>query len=223
MADMMISAPSSAGSGAGGYVVTMSEVRPKSNRRAGSSSKRSHSPFNDTNEYLKPCVQNAGKRWKRLHEQAVMERLAEMRQVNKSAHAKSKRDLQKLARKIPIEILAQEWLKDNLATLDIRAYLVDKVFPTLILGVEKLLMEADARGLAEVELMDANFNPLNFLAQYLMRNNPRYSNLSEASPYVRSLREVAVQLRNQLFGIRDNRCVLPLMVCRHNSTISLTS
>ncbi|XP_041350312.1 EF-hand calcium-binding domain-containing protein 5-like isoform X5 [Gigantopelta aegis] len=206
MADTMISDPSSAGSAAGGYLVTMSAVpRQNSGMRQGSSGKRSRSVFEDANEYLKPSVQNAGRRWKRLHEQAVMERLAEMRRLKKSTSLKTKVELQKLARKIPIELLAQEWLKDNLATLDVRAYLVDKVFPTLILGVEKLLTETDARGLAEVEVMDANFNPLNYLAQYLMRNNPRYSNFSEASPYVRSLRDIGVQLRTQLFGIQDNR------------------
>jgi hypothetical protein len=69
----------------------------------------------------------------------------------------------------------------------------------LILGVEKLLTEADKKGLTEENEEDPNFNPINFLAQYLLRNNPKYSNFSVASPYVRGLREVADELRRQLF------------------------
>jgi len=32
-----------------------------------------------------------------------------------------------------------------------------------------------------------------------MRNNPRYSNFNEASPYIRGLRNVAEQLKHELF------------------------
>ena len=90
-------------------------------------------------------------------------------------------------------------------TLDTRAYLVETILPTLILGVEKLLMEADNKGLTASNEMDPNFNPVNYLAQYLMRNNPRYSNFSEASPYVRSLREVGEVLKAQIFQLEDNK------------------
>lgn len=77
--------------------------------------------------------------------------------------------------------------------------------PTLILGLEKLLMEADKLGLTETAEFDPNFNPINRLAQYLMRNNPRYSNFSEASPYVKSLREVSEALKAQIFQLEDNK------------------
>ncbi|XP_046544063.1 LOW QUALITY PROTEIN: EF-hand calcium-binding domain-containing protein 5-like [Haliotis rubra] len=158
-----------------------------------------------TPDYMKPIVRSAVRRWKRLHEQSMMKRLVGMRNEKKEHLQAAKEDARKLARKIPTELLAKEWLQDNQATVEVRAYLVDKVFPTLILGVEKLLCEADKRGLSEVAIMDPNFNPLNFLAQYLLRNNPKYSNFSEASPYVRGLREVAEELRKQLFLLEDNR------------------
>jgi len=90
-------------------------------------------------------------------------------------------------------------------TLDARAFLVENILPTLILGVEKLLMEADKLELANKTESDPNFNPINYLAQYLMRNNPRYSNLSEASPYVKSLREVGEALKAQIFELEDNK------------------
>ena len=146
-----------------------------------------------------------------MHEQSMMEKLVGMRNEKKEMVKISKDDAKKVARKIPIEVLAKDWLNDNEATLEVRAYLVDKVLPTLILGVEKLLKEADKLGLTEENLADPNFNPINFLAQYLMRNNPRYSNFSEASPYVRGLREVSEELRRQLFNIEDNRLVKCIM------------
>lgn len=90
-------------------------------------------------------------------------------------------------------------------TLDARAYLVENILPTLILGVEKLLMEADRLSLTGKEEGDPNFNPVNYLAQYLMRNNPKYSNFSEASPYVKSLREIGEVLKAQIFQLEDNK------------------
>jgi len=57
----------------------------------------------------------------------------------------------------------------------------------------------EKRDLVETELPDCNFNPINYLAHYIMRNNPRYSNFNEASPYIRGLRNVAEQLKHELF------------------------
>lgn len=158
-----------------------------------------------TPDYRKPIVKSAVRRWKKLHEQHMMEKLVMMRNNKKENTKTSKEDAMKMARKIPVELLAKEWMKDNHATVEVRAFLVDKVLPTMILGVEKLLTEVDKRGLSQTVESDPNFNPINYLAQYLLRNNPRYSNFSEASPYVRGLREVSEKLRKQLFTIEDNR------------------
>ncbi|XP_069135006.1 EF-hand calcium-binding domain-containing protein 5-like isoform X2 [Argopecten irradians] len=182
--------------------VTMSAGK---DNRNGSASGRKTPGTPNSGDYSKPVVRSAVRRWKRLHEQNMMEKLVVIRNEKKQNVKLSRDDAKKVARKIPIEVLAKDWLNENEATLEVRAYLVDKVLPTLILGVEKLLNEADNRGLAEVEEVAPNFNPINFLAQYLMRNNPKYCNFSEASPYVRGLREVADDLKKQLFNIEDNR------------------
>ena len=151
-------------------------------------------------------VPSAVQRWKRQHEQSMMEKLVGLRNTKKELTKISKEQATNLARKIPTELLARDWLNVTEATLETRAYLVEKLMPTLILGMEKLLNEADKRGLANgSDKRDPNFNPINHLAQYLMRNNPRYSNFSEASPYVRSLREVNEELKKELFNIEDNR------------------
>lgn len=151
-------------------------------------------------------VPSAVQRWKRQHEQTMMEKLVGLRNEKKELTKISKEQATNLARKIPTELLARDWLNMIEATLETRAYLVEKLMPCLILGVEKLLNEADKRGLANNrDERDPDFNPINYLAQYLMRNNPRYSNFSEASPYVRGIREITEDLKKELFNIEDNR------------------
>ncbi|KAL8619155.1 hypothetical protein ACOMHN_019427 [Nucella lapillus] len=194
MADTTIArAPGSAGSGI---------ISPTKSSRGGS---RIDTPGSSGRSSI---VKNDVRRWKRLHEQSAMLHLTELRSAKKVEVKTSKEMARKIARKIPIELLAKDWLSDSDASIEMRAYMVDKVMPTLILGVEKLLNAVDERGLADPEAKggyDPNFNPLNFLAQYLFRNNPRFSNFSEASPYVHGLRQIAEELKAQLFDMEDNR------------------
>ncbi|XP_022089636.1 EF-hand calcium-binding domain-containing protein 5-like isoform X2 [Acanthaster planci] len=156
-------------------------------------------------DFLMPMVKSAVRRWKRFHEQRVRERYLQMKEEKKLHVETVREEKQRLARRIPVDTLALEWLNDNHVTVDARAYLLDKLLPTLILGIEKLLMEAEKRGLTESNQANPNFNPINFLAQYLMRNNPRYSNFPEASPYIRGLREVTEELKKHVFSFEDNR------------------
>ena len=155
-------------------------------------------------EYMRPIAKSAARKWKKLHEDHMMNKLLDKRNEKKALNQVTRQEARRIARKIPMEILAKDWLSDSKATIETRAFLVDKLLPTLVLGVEKLLMEVDRQDLAEKPLA-ASFNPVNFLAQYLMRNNPRYSNFSEASPYIRGLREIGEELRKQLFDVEENK------------------
>ncbi|XP_033099536.1 EF-hand calcium-binding domain-containing protein 5-like isoform X2 [Anneissia japonica] len=156
-------------------------------------------------EHLSPIVKSAVRRWKRFHEQRVFERF-KMRKNAKDEHIRTvKEEKLRLARKIPIDVLALEWMNRNEVTVETRAYLLDKLLPTLILGVEKLLTEVEKKGLADTTDPNPNFNPINYLAQYLMRNNPRYSNFPEASPYIRGLKDVTDELKEHVFSFEDNR------------------
>ena len=159
-------------------------------------------------DYMRPVVKSAVRKWKKLHEDHMMNELRKKRAVKKEQNQGIREQAQNIMRKIPMEILAEQWLKHHAETAEMRAFLVDKILPTLIMGIEKLLTEVDNKGLALTELPDPNFNPLNYLAQYLMRNNPRYSNFSEASPYIRKIRSVGEELKQQLFDIDENRSVL---------------
>ena len=50
--------------------------------------------------------------------------------VHKNANHRSRDEAKRLARKIPMEILAKEWLNMEGATVETRAFLVDKVSVT---------------------------------------------------------------------------------------------
>jgi len=154
--------------------------------------------------YMRPIEKSAQRNYKKLHDDHMMTKLVNKRGEKKELNHVTKQEAMRIARKIPMEILAKDWLRDDKATIETRAFLVDKVLPTLILGAEKLLMEVDRLGGCK-EQLDKGFNPVNFLAQYLMRNNPRYSNFSEASPYIRGLRDIGEELRKQLFDIEENK------------------
>jgi len=99
-----------------------------------------------------------------------------------------------------VDGVAREWLTTaDVDNTHLHIYVVEHILPTLVLGLEKLLVEVERRRLVDAETPDRNFNPVNFLAQYLMRNNPKYSNFGEASPYIRGLRSVSEQLKLELY------------------------
>ena len=130
------------------------------------------------------------------------------RWTDKKDQVQATRDeIRKIAQQILLDALASEWLAGDADTAQVRIYVVDHILPTLISGLEKLLVEVEKRDLVETEVPDRNFNPVNFLGQYLMRNNPRYSNFSEASPYIRGLRSVAEQLKQELFNVTEYKYV----------------
>ena len=103
-------------------------------------------------------------------------------------------------------MLAGEWLDEVDAPLDVRYYLVETLLPTLVMGLEKLLREASQKNVLDEDVTSPTaFNPINYLAQYLMRNNPRFSNFSEASRYNRSMRLVQQELKERAYELTTNR------------------
>nr|XP_026695158.1 EF-hand calcium-binding domain-containing protein 5-like [Ciona intestinalis] len=146
-----------------------------------------------------------------LQEQAVFveQRILTLQKQKKKRLRDAKAAALKLERTLPMDMLAQEWFSENAVTSEMRVYLIDKLLPTLVLGVEKVLLEAEKKGLIEGYNPDGEtsrkFNPINLLAQYLMRNIPKYSNLSETSPYIRGLRAVAENLKRDVFDLEANK------------------
>lgn len=104
------------------------------------------------------------------------------------------------ASKVPLDMLAKEWLNQKQLGMETRCYLVEKLLPTLVMGLEKLLSEVTARDLVESIEHEPDFNPINFVAQYLMRNNPHYSNFAEAHPYCRTMHLVSEELKRTAYS-----------------------
>ena len=154
--------------------------------------------------YIAQLARNSARRWKSKHAAIINQRIEKTRLERK----KRLRDMESPQhRLVPLDVLARQWMADNPVTIDLRIYLIEKLLPCLIMGLEKLLTEVEKRALVEVETAVPNFNPVNYLAQYLMRNNPRYSNFPEASAYAKGLRKVAEDLKGEIFEIDSNRLV----------------
>lgn len=135
-------------------------------------------------------VRSAAMKWRNYHRTKHKSKLDEKISIRQF----EKRQLEKTKLQLSVDILAKEWLESQFFDLDTRVYLLDKLLPTLVLGLEKLLVEVGKRP------PEKHFNPINYLAQYLMRNNPRYSNFPEASPYVRGLRKICEELRQTMLN-----------------------
>ena len=123
------------------------------------------------------------------------------------------------ASKLPLDLLAREWLNEQRASAEMRYYLVEKLLPTLVLALEKLLMEVTLRDIADCTVELPDFNPINYVAQYLMRNNPRYSNFAEAHPYCRTMKQVSEELKEMAYSIYENRLVEVRVKSRERTSI----
>ncbi|ORX38108.1 hypothetical protein BCR36DRAFT_340228 [Piromyces finnis] len=123
---------------------------------------------------------------------------------------------------LSVQVLAQEFLTNEKVDLETRAYLLESVFPILCVSLEKLLMEIDRRKIIENDEKpsefvverdhnaiprDVPFDSINWLAQYLYRNNPKYSNFTDATstPYLKSIKSVLTTLKAKLFEMDVNK------------------
>lgn len=97
---------------------------------------------------------------------------------------------------IPLELLAQDWLTDQQPSNELRTYLIDNLLPSVVVGLEKLLTEVSDQGLVDDKEDNPDFNPINYLAQHLMRNNPSHSSFSESHSYYKAMKVVSEKLRN---------------------------
>jgi len=126
---------------------------------------------------------------------------------------------------LSVQILAQEFLINENVDLETRAYLLESVFPLLCVSIEKLLVEIDRRKIIEMDEKpsefivershnaipkDVPFDSINWLAQYLYRNNPKYSNYSDitSTPYLKSIKSVTTTLQAKLFEMNINQKAL---------------
>ncbi|XP_075415726.1 EF-hand calcium-binding domain-containing protein 5 [Tenrec ecaudatus] len=141
--------------------------------------------------------------WKKNLFQRVAARAQEMqKKIVKEENLKKELE-KKTEKKLLKDNLAKEWFDTESTSLSTRAYLLDKLLPTLIPGVEKMLMQVEKKKLLEVDT-PTKFDPINFLGEYLMRNNPNYIK-DEMSGYQRVMKEVADDLKTRVPDTINNR------------------
>ena len=137
--------------------------------------------------------------------QSQFDSLLEKRSIAKENVIRNKEEATAINRQVPLKLLALDWFNTTDPSTETRAYLIENFLPILVLGCEKVLKEAEAKKLVQKNSADHNFNPINFLAQYLLRNNPKYNNQNETSAYVRTMREIYQELRDQMFSMQGNK------------------
>lgn len=143
--------------------------------------------------------------WKRMFGRKVARRVLFLQEQRTIFMQKHKREKANLEKKIPMDLLTKEWFDENKTTVQTRIYLLEKLLPTLILGLENLLTEVEKKNLNVLDKAHPYFNPINFLAQFLMRHNPKYYNLPEDDAYIIGLQHVTQELKNYVADIKDNR------------------
>ncbi|KAM8818068.1 EF-hand calcium-binding domain-containing protein 5 [Rhynchonycteris naso] len=136
----------------------------------------------------------------------ILEAKAQVMQQKITAKDNQKKELEKKAeKKIPKDNLAKEWFNTENMTLNTRAYLLDKLLPTLVVGVEKMLMQVEKKKLLTEADIPTKFDPINYLGEYLMRNNPYYIKGSGMSGYQRVMRDVTEDLKIHVTNTICNR------------------
>eukprot|EP00053_Salpingoeca_punica_P023051 m.216063 g.216063 ORF g.216063 m.216063 type:complete len:135 (+) comp44456_c0_seq1:117-521(+) len=127
-----------------------------------------------------------------------------------NAHAAAAEAVLKTA---SMDALAKEWLGDSISS-EMQSKMAAEVLPTVMTALERLLREVQRRGLVEadvVRLAAAKVNPVNFLAQQLMRHNPQHSPVAPAKSSRPSLAQqqqprqsVSVSLQRRLTAASEN-------------------
>ncbi|XP_015277516.1 PREDICTED: EF-hand calcium-binding domain-containing protein 5 [Gekko japonicus] len=148
--------------------------------------------------------------WKAIFYDSVQPRALHLQNVKVGMLRKSKAQQEKAEKKVLPDRLSREWFDEEAMTLETRAYLLDKLLPTLVPGVEKLLKVAERKKVLEVETEEmeeqpSNFDPINFLGEYLMRYNPSYAISALPDPYVAGIKAVTEELKAKVPETTPNK------------------
>ncbi|XP_056182333.1 EF-hand calcium-binding domain-containing protein 5 [Falco biarmicus] len=158
---------------------------------------------NQGNDEL-PCLSNYAL-WKECFYEKVQQRCLSLQEKKVKMIRAQKAREEKIKRREPCDWLFKEWFSEVKESLDTRIYLLDKLLPTLIPGMEKLLMEVERRNVLSPDKEPTKFNPINFLGEYLMRHNPQYSISRKPGPYLRGMKMLTEELKTKMPGTTSKR------------------
>lgn len=151
-----------------------------------------------------PCLNNYAL-WKEWFYEKVQQRCLSLQETKVKMIRAQKAKEEKVKKREPHDWLSQEWFSEEKESLDTRIYLLDKLLPTLIPGMEKLLMEVERKNVLAPDKEPTKFNPICFLGEYLMRHNPQYSISTKPSPYLRGMKMVTEELKTEMPGTTSER------------------
>ena len=83
-------------------------------------------------------------------------------------------DLQSINFQVALEVFKKEEIVLEGKKENFDLYLIERLFPVLLEGMERLSREIEAHNEKPGEVRE-RFNPCIFLGQYLMRNNPKHN------------------------------------------------
>uniref|UniRef100_A0ABM5ENK9 EF-hand calcium-binding domain-containing protein 5 n=1 Tax=Pogona vitticeps TaxID=103695 RepID=A0ABM5ENK9_9SAUR len=139
-------------------------------------------------------------RWKAVFYESLQPRALILQEARVAKRHREKMLERKQAKAEPPDPLSQDWLEGRALGLETRAYLLDKLLPTLVPGVEKLLRVAERKKALPMDggPGPGRLDPLNFLGEFLMRQNPSYQLAAQPNPYVRGMQAVTEELKTQV-------------------------
>ncbi|XP_068066618.1 EF-hand calcium-binding domain-containing protein 5 [Anomalospiza imberbis] len=151
-----------------------------------------------------PCPSNYTS-WKECFHEKVQQRCLSLQETKMRLVQAQKAEEAKERRREPGDCLAREWYNEEKETLDTRTYLLDNLLPTLIPGVENLLMAVERNHVLVSDQERTRFKPINYLGEYLMRHNPQYSVPTKPGPYLREMKVVSEELKSLRQGAASQR------------------
>ncbi|KAI8901952.1 hypothetical protein BC833DRAFT_575684 [Globomyces pollinis-pini] len=147
-----------------------------------------------------------------LHESGSIENLiADTRDVRKLTDSQ--------INLLAIDKIAAEFLVVDDDNLETRHYLIKTTLPTVVIALEQLLKELNTKGIplnASKHTLDkddaiqadkpvSKFDSLNWLGQFLFRNNPQFSNANNNNPYKLRVEKISVMLEERIATLKAER------------------
>ncbi|XP_035199024.1 EF-hand calcium-binding domain-containing protein 5 [Oxyura jamaicensis] len=151
-----------------------------------------------------PCRSNCAP-WKECFYEKVQQRSLNLQEKKVKMIQAQKANEEKVKKREPCDWLCKEWFSDEKESLDTRTYLLDKLLPTLIPGVEKLLMQVERKKMLVPDKEPTKFDPITFLGEYLMRHNPQYDISTKPGPYLRGMKMVTEELKTEMADTAPER------------------
>lgn len=143
--------------------------------------------------------------WKECFYEKVHQRCLSLQETKVKMIRAQKAEEEKVKKREPCDLLSREWFSEDKESLDTRVYLLDKLLPTLIPGIEKLLMEVERKNMLAPDKEPVEFNPIRFLGEYLMRHKPQYGISTKPGPYLRGMKMVVEELKAEIPGTSSER------------------